>query len=103
VAQAAERTSAALPAQAQVAAWVRTARAEAMGRAGLLPVFGPRVKNEPVLHFSFSWKIEKGNWIKKKIKKVNFSLGVKFKKLGKSFSAAKEKVYSPVILNRRVI
>ena len=99
----AERTGAALPAQAQVAAWVRTARAEAMGRADLLPVFGPREKNEPVSHFSFSWKIENANWLKRKIEKVKFSMWVKFKKLSKSFSVAKEKVYSPVILNRRVI
>ena len=52
---------------------MRTARAEAMGRADLLPVFGPRVKNEPVSHFSFSWKIENANWLKRKIEKVNFS------------------------------
>ena len=37
----------------------------------------------------------------KKNRKSNFFLWVKFKKLSKSFSAAKEKVYSPVILNQR--
>ena len=56
----------------------------------------------PHFLFSFSWKIENANWLKRK-KKGNFSLWVKFKKLSQSFSAAKEKVYSPVILNQHAI
>jgi len=39
----------------------------------------------------------------KKNRKKVFYLWVKFNKLSYSFSAAKEKVYSPVILNRRDI
>ena len=51
-----------------------SARAEAMGRAGLLPVLGRERQNEPAFSF-FSWKIENANWLKRKIEKSIFPVG----------------------------
>jgi hypothetical protein len=63
-------------------------------------------EQEPSFVFSFSWKIENANWLKRKIEKGNFPLWVKFKKLN-YFSAAKEKLFilqlicTNVVFNRR--
>ena len=53
--------------------------------------FGPtQEKQEPVSVFSFSWKIENTNWLKRKIEKGILPVG-KIQEIEHMFSAAKEK------------
>ena len=77
---------------------LRPGRGGARGKGVWVVSRGPfqaeTVKSKSRVFFSFFWKIENVNWLKKKNRKSSFILWVKFKKLSKSFSAAKEKVYS---------
>ena len=63
-----------MPAQAQVAAWVLPGRERRGGPSRFCRFWAETVKNEPVSHFSFSWKIENANWLKRKIEKGKTSL-----------------------------
>ena len=98
-AQAGERTGVALPAQAQVAAWVRQ-RARRIAGPGWFCWPGQKYSDQFesfFFRFSFSskgfisWKIKNANWLKRKYRKDIFSLWVKFKKLSIRFPLLKKK------------
>jgi len=58
---------------------------------GRLAIFGRHRKSKgPVSVFSFSWKIENTNWLKRKIEKGILPVG-KIQEIEHMFSAAKEK------------